>query len=85
LYLLARIALPKSDLYVGADINPNIVDISISKSTALDSSIILSYESKAGLWTEGDIKSFSLELNDVNNQNTDLEYDGLFLNGYFEF
>ena len=85
LYRSARVALPINGLYVGADINPNIVDISISKSTALGSTIIPSYESKAGLWTEGDIKSFSLELNDVNNQNTDLEYDGLFLNGYFKF
>ena len=38
-----------------------------------------------GLYVGADIKSFSLELNDVNNQNTDLEYDGLFLNGYFKF
>jgi hypothetical protein len=72
-------------LHVGADINPNIVDISISESAAQNSTIMLGYESGAGLGIGGGIKSFSLELNDVNDQNTDLEYDGLFLNGYFNF
>jgi hypothetical protein len=85
LYLSARIALPISGLYVGADINTNIIDLGISESTAQDSTIKLGYESGAGLGIEDGIKSFSLELNDVNDQNTDLEYDGLFLNGYYNF
>ena len=72
-------------LHVGADINPNIVDISISESTAQNSTIMLSYESGTGLGIEGGIKSFSVELNDSDSLNTNLEYDGLFLNGYFNF
>ncbi len=72
-------------LHVGADISPNIVDISINKSTFPGSTVILGYGSEAGLWTEGGIKSFSPKLNDASNQNTNLEYDSFFLNGYFNF
>lgn len=85
LHLSARVALPVNGLYVGADINANIIDLGISKSTAQDSTIKLGYESGTGLGIEGGIKSFALELNDTNNVTTDLEYDGLFLNGYYNF
>ena len=30
-------------------------------------------------------EKFSLELDDANNLNTNLEYDGVYLNGYFRF
>ena len=85
LYRSARVALPMNGLYVGVDINPNNVDIDISESTAQDLTAMLFYESRAGPGIEGGIKSFSLELNDVNDQNTCLEYDDIFLNAYFNF
>ena len=85
LHLSARFDLPVNGLYVGADINANLVDLGISDSTAQDSTIKLGYESGTGLGIEGGIKSFSLELNDTNSPATDLEYDGLFLNGYYNF
>jgi len=85
LYLSARIELPVNGLYVGADINANVIDLGLSQSTAQDSTILLGYESGTGLGVEGGIKSFSVELNDSDSLNTNLEYDGLFLNGYFNF
>lgn len=85
LHLSARVSLPVHGLYVGADINANVVDLGISESSAQDSTIKLGYESRSGLGIEGGFKSFSLQLNDTNNLNTDLEYDGLFLNGYYNF
>ena len=46
---------------------------------------MIGYESKIGLGIEGGFKTFTLDLEDVNTLNTNLEYDGLFLNGYFHF
>ena len=85
LHLSARVELPVNGLYVGAKINANVIDLGLSQSTAQDSTILLGYESGTGLGIEGGIKSFSVELNDSDSLNTNLEYDGLFLNGYFNF
>jgi len=85
LHLSARVALPVSGLYVGAHINANVVDLGLSRSTAQDSTIMLGYDSGTGLGIEGGITSFSVELNDSDSLNTNLEYDALFLNGYFNF
>jgi hypothetical protein len=85
LYLSARIDLPINGLYLGAAFNSNIIDVGLSESTAQDSTIALGYESGTGLGIEGGIKSFSVELNDSEDLNTNFEYDGLFLNGYFNF
>ena len=85
LHLSARVALPVNGLYVGANISANVIDLGLSQSTAQDSTIMLGYESGTGLGVEGGIKSFSVELNDSDSLNTNLEYDGLFLNGYFNF
>jgi len=81
LYLSARFDLPFTGFYIGADIN----SLSIGDSSAEDSTFMLGYESGSGLGIEGGIKKFSLELDDVNNLNTNLEYDGIYLNGYFHF
>jgi len=85
LYLSARVDLPVNGLYVGANITADVIDLGLSQSTAQDSTIMLGYESGTGLGIEGGIKSFSVELNDSDSLNTNLEYDGLFLNGYFNF
>ena len=85
LYLSARVDLPINGLYLGAAFNSNIIDVGLSNSTAQDSTIALGYESGTGLGIEGGVKSFSVELNDSEELNTDLEYDGLFLNGYYNF
>jgi outer membrane protein len=81
-YISARFDLPFSGFYIGADINNNF---NSGDGNAEDSSIMLGYESGSGLGIEGGIKKFSLELNDINNLNADLEYDGVYLNGYFRF
>ncbi len=85
LYLSARYDLPNSGFYVGANINANIIDLGLSDSDAQDSTIMMGYETRDGLGISGGFKYFSLELDDVNNLDTDLEYDGLFLNGYINF
>ena len=66
-------------------INANVLDLGLSESTAQDSMLMLGYKSGSGLGIEGGIKSFSVELNDSESLNTNLEYDGVFLNGYFNF
>ncbi len=81
LYLSARFDLPFSGFYIGADIN----SISIGDSSAEDSTIKLGYISESGLGIEGGFKKFSLKLDDANNLDTDLEYDGVYLNGYINF
>lgn len=81
LYLSARFDLPFTGLYVGADIHP----FSIGDSTAEDSTLKIGYQSKAGLGIEGGFKTFSLELEDANKLNTNLEYDGIYFNGFYNF
>jgi outer membrane protein len=85
MYLSARYNLPNSGFYVGANINANIVDLGLSESSAQDSTIMLGYESGKGLGVEGGLKSFSLDLNDVSQPDADLEYESIYLNGYFNF
>jgi len=85
LYLSARYDLPNSGFYVGANINANIIDLGLSESSAQDSTIMLGYDSGNGIGVEGGFKYFSLDLNDVNQPDAELEYDGIYLNGYFNF
>ena len=85
LYLSARFDLPLDGLYVGANINANVIDLGISESSAQDSTIMMGYESGTGLGIEGGYKYFSLDLDNVDAADTDLEYDGVFLNGYINF
>ena len=81
LYLSARFDLPFTGLYIGA----HLQQLNLGDSSAEDSTLMIGYESKSGLGIEGGIKTFNLELDDVNDLNTDLEYDGIYLNGYFHF
>jgi outer membrane protein len=81
LYLSARFDLPFNGFYIGADIN----GASSSDNSIEDTSLMLGYESGSGLGFEGGIKKFSLELNDVTDINTNLEYDGIYFNGYYHF
>lgn len=81
IYIAARVDLPFTGFYVGA----NIQQLSIGDNSAEDTTLMVGYESSVGLGIEGGIKSFNLELNDASNLNTDLEYDGLYLNGFYHF
>ncbi len=81
LYLSARFDLPMTGFYVGA----NIQQLNIGDNSAEDSSLMVGYESKLGLGIEGGIKTFNLELDDADDLNTNLEYDGVYLNGYLHF
>lgn len=81
LYLSARFDLPYSGFYIGANFN----NLSLDDNTVEDSTLKLGYESNYGLGFEGGIKTFSLELDDVDNLDTDLKYDGIFLNGFYNF
>lgn len=81
LYLSARFDLPFSGLYIGADIS----SFSIDDSSAEDMTLKLGYLSDIGLGIEGGIKTFSLELDDADDLDTDIEYDGLFVNAFFNF
>ena len=85
LYLSARFDLPLDGLYVGADINASVIDLGLSESSAQDSTFLMGYESGTGLGIEGGYKYFSLDLDNVDAPDTDLEYDGIFLNGYVNF
>lgn len=85
LYLSARFDLPQPGFYIGAKLNSNILDLGLSNSNAEDSTIMLGYESGKGLGVEGGYKYFSLELDDIDSLDTDLKYDGIYLNGYYNF
>ena len=84
-YLSARYQLPNSGFYIGADINSSILDLGLSESSAEDTMIKLGYESDSGLGVEGGYKYYSLDLDYGGSQDTELEYDGFFLNGYYNF
>jgi outer membrane protein len=81
LYLSARVDLPFTGFYVGA----NLQQLSLGDNSAEDTTLLIGYESKTGLGIEGGFKTFTLDLNDASDLDTNLEYDGLFLNGYFHF
>ncbi len=81
LYLSARVDLPFTGFYVGA----NLQQLSLGDNSAEDTTLLIGYESSSGLGIEGGFKTFTLDLNDVGDLDTNLEYDGLFLNGYFHF
>lgn len=85
LYLAAKFDLPFNGLYLGAKLNTNIIDLGLSDSSAHDSTIMLGYETRNGLGVEGGYKYFSLDLDDVNNLDTNFEYDGIYFNGYYNF
>ena len=87
LYLSARYDLRNSGFYVGANIHTSSIDLGLSDSSAQDSTIMLGYDSGTGLGVEGGFKYFSLDLDNVDrlDKDNDLEYDGIFLNGYFNF
>ena len=81
LYLSARFDLPFSGFYVGADIST----LSSGDNLVEDTTLKLGYESKIGFGLEGGVRAFSLELDDADDLDTDLEYDGAFINGFFHF
>ncbi len=81
LYLSARVDLPFTGLYVGA----NIQQLSVGSNDAKDQTLMIGYESSVGLGVEGGIKTFNLDLNDASNLNTNLKYNGVFVNGYYHF
>ena len=80
-YLSAQFDLPLSGFYIGADIS----SFSIDDSSADEITLKLGYESDSGLGIEGGVKTFSLDLDDADDLDTDIEYDGAYVNGYFHF
>lgn len=80
-YLSARFDLPFSGFYIGADIQ----NISLNDNTAEDSTLMVGYEGSTGFGIEGGYKKFSLNLDNASKLNTTIEYNGLYINGYFHF
>lgn len=81
LYMSARFDLPFTGFYAGADIN----SLSIGDNKSNDSTLLIGYESSIGLGFEGGLKKFSLGLDNANNIDTNIEYRGLYVNGFFHF
>jgi outer membrane protein len=81
LYLSARADLPFTGFYVGADLN----HLSSGKNSANDSTLLIGYESNVGLGIEGGVKTFSLDLNNADNVDANVDYEGVYLNGFYHF
>ncbi len=81
LYGKARFDLPLTGLSASVKINY----ISASGNTISDTSLIIGYESEIGLGIEGGIRTFNMELEDEDNFNTDMKFDGVFVNATFHF
>jgi len=81
LYISARFDLPFTGFYAGADLN----SLGSGDNKANDSTLLVGYESGIGLGAEGGVKTFSLDLDNANNIDTNIEYKGLYLNGFFHF
>ncbi|MBL7003886.1 MAG: TIGR04219 family outer membrane beta-barrel protein [Gammaproteobacteria bacterium] len=82
IYISARFDLPTTGFYVGADLQ-NISILSDNK--AENSTLMVGYETSSGLGIEGGYKSFSINLDNASSLNAQLEYDGLYVNGYIHF
>ena len=59
--------------------------LELGDSSAYDSTLMVGYRSSTGLGVEGGFKTFNLDLEDAGNLDTNLEYDGIYLNGYYRF
>ncbi|MFT5225741.1 MAG: outer membrane protein [Polaribacter sp.] len=81
LYISAKFDLPFTGFYAGA----NLMQLSSGDNSANDSTFLVGYESNTGLGIEGGVKAFSLDLNNAGNIDTNVEYNGLYLNGFFYF
>lgn len=81
LYLSARFDLPFTGYYLGMDVST----ISFDDNSVDDVTLKLGFESKIGFGIEGGLKTFTVELDDADGLDTDLEYDGAYLNGFFHF
>lgn len=81
LYISARFDLPFTGFYAGADLN----HLSSGDNSANDSTFLVGYESTIGLGIEGGLKTFSLDLDNADNIDTNIEYEGLYLNGFYHF
>ena len=81
LYISARFDLPFTGFYAGADLN----HLSSGDNSANDSTLLIGYESSIGLGIEGGLKTFSIDLDNADNIDTNVEYEGLYLNGFFHF
>lgn len=81
LYVSARFDLPFSGFYVGADASL----ASIGDSSAEDITLKLGYLSGVGLGIEGGVRTFSLELDDADDLDSDIEYDGFYAQAFFRF
>jgi outer membrane protein len=81
LYISARFDLPFTGFYAGAEVN----HLNIGNDSANDSTFLVGYESSIGLGIEGGMKTFSLDLDDANNVDTNIKYEGFYLNGFFHF
>ena len=81
LYVAARFDLPFSGFYVGAELST----LSFDDSSAADTTVVLGYKSDIGFGIEGGIRSFGLEFDDVEDVDSNIEYEGAFINGFFRF
>ncbi len=77
-YFKAKRDLPFTGFYAGADLN-----LSSGDNSANDSTLQIGYESSIGLGIEVGVKTFSLDLDNADNIDTNIEYGGLYLNGFF--
>lgn len=80
-YMSARFELPLTGFYAGADLN----SLGIGDNKSNDSTLLVGYESSIGLGVEGGLKRFTLDLDNANNIDTNIEYQGLYVNGFFHF
>lgn len=81
LYGKARFDLPLTGLSLSAIVNY----ISASGSSISDTSLVLGYETSIGLGLEGGLRTFNVEVDDNDELNSDLEFDGVFINATFHF
>lgn len=80
LYLSARIDLPLTGLYVGADIN----GLGVNDDSIIDYRVNLGYESTIGLGVEAGFRSFELDYDDSDDK-VDLTIDGAYAGIFYHF
>ncbi len=81
LFLAARFDLPLTGLYVGGEIS----SLSVDDSSVDETTLYVGYLTELGLGVEGGLKTFSLELDDADDLDSDIEYEGIYVNGFFRF
>ncbi len=73
--------MPFTGFYAGGELST----LSFDDNSVDDLTLKIGYESGIGFGVEGGYRTFTIKLADVSSIDTDITYDGVFINGFYHF